>query len=96
KYYLSHKENPMPSESGKAKELEASIRKQKEIIEQTAKDIDELKRKGDTIYKNMQLINSIIKMAKDMRRFKKEDIEEAFGVKVSEVNLKDKTITIEL
>ncbi len=96
KYYLSHKENPQPVESSKAKELEASIRKQKEIIEQTAMEIKELKLKGDTIYNNMQLINSIIKMAREMKRFKKEDIEEAFGIKVKEVNLKDKTVTIEL
>ena len=96
KYYLSHKDSQVQSESSKAKELEASIRKQKEIIEQTAKEIGELKSKGDAIYNNMQLINSIIKTARELKRFKKEDIEEAFGLNVIDVNLKDKTITIEL
>ncbi|OJI08232.1 MAG: hypothetical protein BK997_00795 [Candidatus Micrarchaeum sp. ARMAN-1] len=95
-YYLSHKENQLPKISTKVKELESSIRKQKEIIEQTAKEIGELKSKGDAIYNNMQLINSVIKMAREMKRFSKEDIEQAFGIKVSEVNLKDKTLTIEL
>jgi predicted ribosome quality control (RQC) complex YloA/Tae2 family protein len=96
KYYLSQPSQEAPVESSRVKELESSIKKQKEIIEQTAKEIEEFKNKGKLIYENMQLVNSIINTAKSLKRFGKEDIEKAFGISVREVNLKDKTITLDL
>lgn len=96
RYYLTQSEKQVPTESTKAKELEASIKKQKEIIENTSNDIGELKLKGKIIYENMQLINALVEYAKSKKRFTASDIENEFGIKVKNVDLKDKTITIEL
>jgi predicted ribosome quality control (RQC) complex YloA/Tae2 family protein len=96
KYYLSQPTQEAPTESSKAKELESSIKKQREIVEQTADEVDRLKSKGKLIYENMQLINNIINTAKSLKRFSKEDIEKEFGISVIDVDLKDKTITLDL
>ncbi|MCL5102362.1 MAG: NFACT family protein [Candidatus Marsarchaeota archaeon] len=95
-YYMSVRETPEQNESTKAKELEASIKKQHEIISKTAGEIEQLKRSGDLIYANMQLINDIISRARSLKRFDKAQIEGEFGVKVANVDLKEKKITLEL
>ena len=96
-FYSAAAEPARVQESRKSLELKASIRKQQEIIEKAQADMEAHKRIAEAIFNNMQLINQLVRKASEMKRFTKEELQEMFpSIKISKVDLKEKSISIEI
>ncbi len=94
-----HEDNAEPKivENKKLKELELSIEKQRNIITATEKEIMLYKDAAGKIFENMNAINAMVSAASELKRFTKEDLEREFpDLKIKDIDLKDKTITIEI
>ncbi|MGC8586464.1 MAG: NFACT family protein [Candidatus Micrarchaeia archaeon] len=93
--YLSQGENA--GRSSVQIEIEKSIEKQKAIIEEAEKGMAESRRIADFIFENMHEINSIIEKARSEKHITKDELQKlAKSIKIKDVDLKNKTITIEI
>ena len=80
-----------------AEGLKQSIEKQSALLKEIDDQIAAEKNTGDMIFKNMQQINEIIKKLKENKRMTKEELQAfAKGIKILDVNLKEKTVSIEI
>ncbi|MDE1868344.1 MAG: NFACT family protein [Candidatus Micrarchaeota archaeon] len=83
-------------ESPEAIELRKSIEKQRDLLKEIDDDISSNKAIGDEIFSKISEINKIIAHAKERKRATKEELQElSQSIKILDVNLKDKTLTIE-
>jgi cell division septum initiation protein DivIVA len=83
--------------SGEVEGLKQSMEKQRALIKELDDQIDESRRTADTIMGSMQIINSIIEELRKNKRMTKDELQMlAKDIKILDVNLKDKTVTIEL
>ncbi|MGC8648760.1 MAG: hypothetical protein ACP5UN_00880, partial [Candidatus Micrarchaeia archaeon] len=79
----------------KIEELEESIKKQESYIEKSKKEREELMKKGEFLINNMYLINELIfKIQKNMKIDIETLNEEFKTLTITNINLKDKHITI--
>lgn len=78
------------------RELEANVKKQKDLIDELNLTEVESAKAGHKIMSNMHQINQIIDYINDKRRVTAEEIKERFGVKVKSLDLKNKRIVIDL
>ena len=93
-FYGSEEEE---KDTSAADELMASIRKQEQILAEMDKDIEDSRRAGELIFKNMHGINSLIEELKKNRRATAEELKERFpGIAIEGLDLKSKTVTIEV
>ena len=77
--------------------LKVSIGRQKAMLDEIDQQIADNKKIGDTILNNMQQINELIKEAKENRHITKEQLQKlSKSIKILDINLKDKTMTVEL
>ncbi|MGC8652298.1 MAG: NFACT family protein [Candidatus Micrarchaeia archaeon] len=84
-------------ESAANVEIEKSIEKQKALIAETEAEISESKRSADFIFANMEEINRIIEYARRSKHATKEELQKlSKSIKIKDVDLKNKTITIEI
>ena len=96
---LMYREAPQqPAEkSAEVEGLRQSIIKQKSTLDSIDEEITYNKNAGNTIFNSMQQINGIIGALRENRHMTKEDLQKlAKGIKILDVNLKDKTVTIEM
>lgn len=94
-------ENPVGIKEEKENELvqqlRASIEKQKRILQEIDESINESKRMGDTVLNNMNKLNSIINELKRNKRITKQEAQSLFkDTNIIELDLKNKTVTIEI
>ncbi|MEM3791358.1 MAG: hypothetical protein QXL16_01345 [Candidatus Micrarchaeaceae archaeon] len=78
----------------KEEEIKKSIEKLEKGIEERTKEEKELRSAAEEIMKNMNKINIAIEMIK--KGAKKEDIERETGIKIIDINKKEKTAEIEV
>ncbi len=84
-------------ESREAKELEKSIEKQRSLLTQLDVENAECKAGAGLIMRNLHSINAIIDFLRQNRHATKEDAQAiAQGIRILDVNLKDKSVRIEL
>ena len=96
-FYSINKVEEISERSDITEQLKASIKKQEELIESVKLEAEESRAAGEGIFNRMTEINDLIRMAKQNKHITKEELEKAFpGMKILEVNLKDKTISIEM
>lgn len=96
-FYHSAQEVRQTKENPASKELEISIGKQKEALEMMVEGIKTNHDIGEAIFRNMYMINQIIDAARSDRHITKENLSKMFpGITIYSVDLKDKTIEIEL
>ncbi|HUC38532.1 MAG TPA: NFACT family protein [Candidatus Acidoferrum sp.] len=86
-----------PEESEREKELKASIERQRELIKETAEEIESNKEIAEKIFNNMNAINALIEEVRSNKRITKEELQaKTHKIKILDVDLKDKEITIEI
>lgn len=78
------------------KELEANVRKQKEILEELNLSEKNDAVAGHKIMANMHQINNMINYIQEKRRVTIEELNERFGLKIKSLDLKNKNVVIEL
>jgi predicted ribosome quality control (RQC) complex YloA/Tae2 family protein len=97
---ISHEERSSGAasvKSAKEQELESSIAKQESILREMDSHIEANKAAGEVIFKNMNTVNKLIEYAKNNRKSTKEELKKMFpGLVIDDVDLKEKTITVEL
>ena len=77
--------------------LKVSIEKQKALLKELEDQITESKQMGDIILNNMQQINDLIEESRKNKHITKEELQGlAKGIKILDVNLKDKTVAVEI
>ena len=78
-------------------ETENSIKKQQKLFEQNKIELQAAKDAGETIFRNMQLINAVLAAARENKNITLDRLQEMFPeIKIFSVDLKKKTIEIEL
>jgi predicted ribosome quality control (RQC) complex YloA/Tae2 family protein len=78
-------------------ETENSIKKQQKLFEQNKIELQAAKDAGETIFRNMQLINAVLAAARENKNITLDRLQEMFPeIKVLSVDLKKKTIDVEL
>ncbi len=78
-------------------ELSGSIEKQKNILDETLPGISNAKEAGETLIRNMNLVNEIISRARNNKHISVKELQDEFpDVGIKDINLKDKTLTLEL
>lgn len=89
-----------PAEAKKSKEVEAlekSMSRQKALIASLDKEITDCKMEADAVMRNLHGINALISFLKQNRHATKADAQGAAeGIKILDVNLKEKTVRIEM
>jgi len=99
---LYYKNNPVnikqkSAADKKIEELEESIKKQEKYIEESKIEYDELIKKGEFLINNMHLINELILEVRKNQKIDIKILNEKFqGITVTNINLKDKYITIKV
>ena len=97
---LSHEEMSRVAKnvkSAKEEEIESSIAKQESILSEMDSQIAANKTAGEAIFRNMGTVNKLIEYARATRKPTKEELKKMFpGLVIDDVDLKEKTITIEL
>jgi predicted ribosome quality control (RQC) complex YloA/Tae2 family protein len=84
-------------ESQEAKELKKSIERQMSLIAGVDAESAEFAAKAGVIMRNLPAINAIIDFLRQNRRATKDDVQAvAQGIKILDVNLKEKSVRIEL
>ncbi len=94
-------ENPVGIEEEKESEvvqqLRASIEKQRKILQDIDESISESKRMGDVVLSNMNRLNVMISELKKNKRITKQEAQSLFSdINIIDLDLKNKTITIEV
>ena len=89
---------PKTSESAKKTEgIKISIERQRESLAKIEEEASEARKKGEAIFKNMNIVNGIVQALKDNKRMTREELQNMFPtVKIIEIDLKEKTVTIEM
>lgn len=89
-----------PVESVKSREveeLEKSMEKQRALLGSLDGEIEECRSGADAVMRNLQSVNALISFLKQNRHATKAEAQEyAEGIKVLDVNLKDKKVRIEI
>ena len=89
-----------PKTSEYAKRIEGvkiSIERQRESLAKIDEEASEARKKGEVIFKNMNVVNGIIQTLKENKRMTREELQKMFpAVKIIEIDLKEKTVTIEM
>lgn len=87
-------------EEGKNKaleEIDANIKRQMELAEQTKADAVNYAAAAHRIFENMNLINSVIAYMRENKRATLEDVRKEFGeIKIKEIDLKNKIVKMEI
>lgn len=98
RFYREHGESqPDPDLYRKVKELELSIQKQRSLVDEVRTQSAENKRAGQYIFANMARINELIGVSMSKKRPEKGELQSMFPeLKIVELNLKDKTITLDV
>lgn len=87
----------VPGNSEEVEGLKRSMEKQRALVKGLDDEIAENRNAADAIMRNMQIINGIIDEMKKNRHMTKEELQKlAKEIKILDVNLKSKTVTIEL
>ncbi|MFH0979266.1 MAG: NFACT family protein [Candidatus Woesearchaeota archaeon] len=93
--YSNLTEQKSKEASPERERLEKILRAQEEVIKQGEAEIAENQRKGEMIYEHYQEIKDILeRVNSELKKLTKEEIIEKH--KIKELDLKDKTITVEL
>ncbi len=77
-------------------EINASIAKQQKILDSLDAEIAKNKEMGDKLFKNIAVLNEMLKAARENKRVTKEELQQRTKIKVLNVDLKDKTVTVEV
>lgn len=78
-------------------ELSGSIEKQKKILEEALPGISDAKEAGEKLMHNMNLVNEIIFKARGNKHISAKELQEEFSdITIKDIDLKNKTITLEL
>ncbi len=86
-----HQENP------ELKRLEASIGRQRELVLSAMNEAESSREVGRLIFARMGELNQLIDAAKRNRHITVEELRSMFPhIKISDINLKDKTVTVEV
>ena len=98
---LFYYDNPVvKGESGESaleKQLRLSIEKQKRLMKSTESEIETNKEIAEKIFNNMNMINRIVEELKKSKRMTKEELQEhAEGIRITDLDLKEKRVTIEI
>ncbi len=97
KFYVGKRSESIKEEDSKLEELKASIEQQKELIGKFETEGVEYFEAGNTILNNMAAINQVIAYLRENRRATLEEVKSAFpGIRVDALDLKEKTIEIEI
>ncbi len=84
-------------ENDEAKAIEKSIEKQKELLKEAAREAASYRKEGEEIFKNSTMIGELIAALRSNKRITKEELQALFpNIKILELNLKEKTVTISL
>jgi predicted ribosome quality control (RQC) complex YloA/Tae2 family protein len=87
----------IPKENKELKDVLASIDKQKKLAEDAVEMIESNKMIAESIFSRMNEINVIISMLQREKRITKEELQKASGsIKIIELDLKSKMVTIEV
>ncbi len=97
-------ENPVNAQNGEnpgqkrlAEELQNSIKKQEKILDRIDVEIAGSKELGNALFNNMALVNELVKAAQANKRITKEELQKMFPtIRILNVDLKDKRLTVEL
>ncbi len=90
-------EQQAPKENKELKDLLASIEKQKKLAENTVEMIENNKMTAESIFKNMNDINYIIRILQKEKRITKEELQNRIrDIKIIDLDLKSKTVTVEV
>lgn len=96
-FVYAQEEAPAAKENPEVKRLEASIEKQRELVKSAAVEAEQCKRAGQLLFNSMHDLNQLISAAMANRRVTVKELQGLFpGFKIRDINLKDKTLTIEL
>jgi predicted ribosome quality control (RQC) complex YloA/Tae2 family protein len=96
-YHTIEEPKPATEESNEAQAIRKSIEKQRELLKITEEGIVKSRRAGEIIFKNTSAINSIIMLLREKKRLSKEELQALLpDVKIVELDLKNKTVTIDL
>jgi len=96
-YHTIEEPKPAAEESNEAQAIRKSIEKQRELLKITEEGIVKSRRAGEIIFKNTGAINSIIMLLREKKRLSKEELQALLpDVKIVELDLKNKTVTIDL
>lgn len=99
-FYYHEAQSDDRGETGNAKKTEGirvSIEKQKEILGGMDAEVAEARSSGEEIFKNIGVINSIVQTLRENRRMTREELQKLFPeVKIIDVDLKEKTVTIDI
>ncbi len=78
-------------------EIENSIKKQHKLFEQNKIEMQDAKEAGEIIFRNMQLINAIIAVARENKNITLDELKGMFpDINILSIDLKKKAIKIEL
>lgn len=86
-----------PRESPEVRALEASVERQGELIRSSREEAERCRLSGKLLFDNMHEVNQLISKAAAVRRITREGLQALFpAIKIKDINLKEKTLTIEL
>ena len=96
-FYSNEVTKSTPKENKELNDLLASIEKQKKLVQESDTMIESNKMAGEAIFSNMKEINRMIEKLQKERRITKEDLQKTFDhIRIIELDLKNKTVTIEV
>ncbi len=98
---LFYYDNPMGQqeikESALEKQLRLSIEKQRRLMKSAESDIEANKEMAEKIFDNMNRINMIIDELRKSKRITREELQgHAEGMRIMDLDLRDKKVTIEI
>ena len=99
-YYHEGPAEEQDEDDETAKKIEGirvSIERQKDALAKMDGEVAEARAKGEEIFKNISVINSIVQSLKENKRMTKEELQKLFPeIKIIDVDLKEKTVTIDI
>ncbi len=96
-FYNENRVDAAPKKNEAIEQLKASIKKQEDLIVQVAEEISAAKASGESIFNNLTAINAIITAARQNKRITAEEMQTLFpNVKITNIDLKEKSITIDI
>ena len=98
-FYLAERSKPKPKENKAAMaaaELKASIEKQRKLLQEFKADEELSNKAGHEILTKMHEVNGFLGIVRESKKPEAQDITRRTGRKVKGIDLKEKTITLEL
>lgn len=96
-FVYSNARGEAAAENPEVKKFESSLNKQKALIDSLDKGIQQNKEIGQLLFAHMHEINQIIEKARSNRNITVKELQGAFPkFKIKAINLKDKSLTVEL